>query len=115
MGERVVVDPSAAAAAGQTVPPLPPRGARPRGSVPLNYGHADGRFESVWRFTAGFREGADGVLQRLGGTRRVLFALGLAFVLAGFAYAVASSPCADEAAFFAGLGGVLLGLTVPVK
>jgi hypothetical protein len=71
--------------------------------------------KGAWRATAGFREQTDLAAARLGGWRRVSFALGLAFVLAGFAYGLANPWHADEAGFFAGLGGLLVGLTVPLK
>jgi hypothetical protein len=107
MGERVVVDPAVAAAAGER--------SAPRRAVPLGYGHADGASEALRRNTAAFREAVDRAARRLGGWRRIAFALGVAFIPAGFAYGLANPWHADESAFLAGLGGLLVGFTAPLK
>jgi hypothetical protein len=106
MGERVVINPS------RFDDPGP---AQPKRAVPLGYGHEEDRMKGAWRATASFREQTDLAAQRLGGWRRVGFALGLAFVLAGFAYGMSNIYRCDGAAMLAGAGGLLIGLVVPIK
>jgi hypothetical protein len=105
MGERVVINPSR----------FDDPGPQPKRAVPLGYGHEEDRMKGAWRATAGFREQTDIAAQRLGGWRRVGFALGLAFVLAGFAYGMSNIDRCDGAAMLAGAGGLLIGLVVPIK
>jgi hypothetical protein len=109
MGERVVVNPS------RFDDPGPAAAAAPRRAVPLGYGHEEDRMKGAWRATAAVREQTDLAAQRLGGWRRVGFALGLAFVLAGFAYGMSNIDRCDGAAMLAGAGGLLIGLVVPIK
>ena len=54
----------------------------------------------------------DGVAQRLGGWRQVVFATGLACVLGGFAYCL--EPNRIEGPFVVFLGAILVGLAVPL-
>ena len=98
MGERVVIDPAAPGAAREA-PQVPPRPA-----VPLDYGHAGAKLS-----------GAEVLVRRLGGWRRIAFASGLGCVLAGFAYGLADWHQCDVAAVLAGLGGALVGLAVPLN
>ena len=104
MGERVVFDPAAERG-----------GARPTPAVPLDYGHADDPVAGAWRATAGVREQGDVVTRHLGGWRRIGFAVGVGCVAAGFAYGLSEWRQADVAATFAGIGGALVGLAVPIK
>ena len=104
MGERVVVNPGAA-----TGP------AEPRRVVPLGYGQGDRWFERVGRYCAPFSEAVDAVVRRLfGGWRRIGFAFGVSLTFGGLGYGLASLYHADEAWFLTGLGGLLVGLTVPL-
>jgi hypothetical protein len=105
MGERAVINPSR----------FDEPGPEPRRAVPLGYGHEEDHMKGAWRATAGFREQTDLAAARLGGWRRVSFALGLAFVLAGFAYGMSNAYRCDGAAMLAGAGGLLIGLVVPIK
>ena len=54
----------------------------------------------------------DGVAERLGGWRQVVFATGLAGVLGGFAYCV--EPHRIEGPFVVSLGALLVGLALPL-
>ena len=101
MGERVVIDPAAQGAERtarqQQSPP-------PRPAVPLDYGHAESKLS-----------GAEVLVRRLGGWRRIVFSLGTGCLAAGFAYGTADWPQSDVAAMLAGLGGLLVGLAAPLK
>ena len=109
MGERVVVDPAAAAGAAQGATQ------EPRPAVPLGYGHAESKFAGVDARAAAVVDALLAAVRKLGGWRRVGFAFGLSLVAAGFAYGMAETWHSDEAAFMAGLGAMLVGFTVPVK
>ena len=58
-------------------------------------------------------ERARGVLYQFGGVRRIVFALGLAMVLGGFTYAM--WPRSWDGALWVALGGLLLGMSVPLR
>ena len=105
MGERVVFDPATAARSGE----------RPTPAVPLDYGHADDPAAGAWRATAGVREQGDSVAQQLGGWRRVGFAFGVGFALGAVVYGFTDFRQCETAGMLAGLGGLLIGFTVPVK
>jgi hypothetical protein len=91
MGERVVIDPASA--------PPPPRPA-----VPLDYGHAGSKLS-----------GAEVFVRRLGGWRRIAFAMGAGCLAAAFAYGFSEPRQCDVAGMVAWIGGALVGLAVPIK
>ena len=110
MGDRVVVDPSVAATAAAAAEPAPKK------VVPLGYGQGgDSWLARAARYCAPFSEAVDEIVdRRLGGWRRIGFAVGMSFTFAGFAIALAERN-EDEAALFAAIGGLLTGMTVPVQ
>ena len=97
MGERVVIDPAADGVEREAR-----QAARP--AVPLEYGHAESKLSGV-----------EALVRRLGGWRRIVFALGTGCVTAGFAYGLADWRQCDVAAILAGIGGALVGLAVPLR
>lgn len=92
MGERVVVNPAGAEPQTQRV-------------VPLGYGQKENRFGHLDRAVRG----------TFGSWRRVGFAFGVCFASGGTAYAVSDGWTRNEASLFVALGGLLIGLTVPVR
>ncbi|CAA9417682.1 MAG: hypothetical protein AVDCRST_MAG64-2676 [uncultured Phycisphaerae bacterium] len=109
MGERVVVTPGAASEPAAA-------GAAPKRVVPLGYGQGDSWSARMGRAWGPFGEAVDAAVRgRLGGWRRVVFAIGLGFTIGGFGYGLATPYHADETGFLTAIGGVLIGLTVPVR
>jgi hypothetical protein len=108
MGERVVVDPGAAAAAAAEP--------APKKVVPLGYGQGgDNWVARAARYWAPFSEAVDELVRRrLGGWRRIGFAFGTSFTSAGFAVALAERN-QDATLFMTAVGGLLIGLTVPIR
>lgn len=105
MGERVAVNPGA------------PGEPQPRRVVPLGYGRGDNWFTRMGRYWAPFGAAADGVVRRRlgGGWRRVGFALGISLTAGGFGYGLAGPYHVDGTGFLTALGGLLIGLTVPIR
>ena len=92
MGERVVVNPASAEPQPQRV-------------VPLGYGHKESRFAHLDQAVRG----------TFGSWRRVGFALGVCLASGGTVYAVGDGWTRDGASFVVAIGGLLIGLTVPVR
>lgn len=88
-------------------PPRPQPGRDARGPALPLLGYAD---PAVNRQDRDRRR--DGLAERLGGWRQVVFATGLALVLGGFAYCV--EPHRLEGPFVVFLGAALVGLAVPI-
>jgi hypothetical protein len=88
-------------------PPRPPPGRNAPGPALPLLGYAD---PAVNRQDRDRRR--DGVADRLGGWRQVVFATGLAGVLGGFAYCL--EPNRIEGPFVVFLGAILVGLTLPL-
>ncbi len=103
MGERVVINPG-----GNPAP-------EPQPAVPLGYAQRDAWSARMGRAWAPFAQEVSAFVgTRLGGWRRVAFALGVSLTFAGFSVAVAERNH-DWAAFWTALGGLLVGLTVPLR
>jgi hypothetical protein len=115
MGERVVVNPRADDRPAES--PRAPRGPS-ADPAPLDYGHGTRAGDVGRRIIAELRQRLAGAAQfagmlteLIGGPRQLIFAVGLMFLAGGFADALSRG---DDGVFAACVGGLLIGLVLPV-
>jgi len=104
-GATPIIQPVTVPMVSHRPPQAPPFGVSPAPTQPvLEYGRSATADDQVRL-----------LLARLGGLRQLVFAIGMACALGGFAYGLSSDRARDLASFWAAVGGGLIGLVVPLR